>query len=119
MSNFSERISEDVRNEMESPEFDSRYTSKNGGRIFWVKAGSATGFGKFVREHPNYDDGQPAVYTTMSAAHAAVVADRGDEVRVTIGHTEEFEKTFCLSTSGVRWAGEGSGVLIRERCAKT
>ena len=107
MSNFSERISEDVRNEMESPEFDARYTSKNGGRVFWVKASTAPGFGKFVREHPNYDDGVPAVYTTMSGASAAVVADRGDEVRVTAGHTEEFEKVFCLATAGVLWKGEG------------
>ena len=91
-----------------NPEFDSRH-SKNGGRIFWVKAAAATGFGLFVQEHPGYEDGKAAVHTTMSSAAAAVVADRGDEVRVTEGHTETFTKTFCLGVSGVRWVGEGSG----------
>ena len=91
-----------------NPEFDSRH-SKNGGRIFWVKAAAATGFGLFVQEHPGYEDGKAAVHTTMSSAAAAVVADRGDEVRVTEGHTETFTKTFCLAVSGVRWVGEGSG----------
>src|SRR3990167_879442 len=108
MSAFREAIAREVRKELMNPEFDSR-RSKNGGRVFWVKAATATGFGQFVKEHPAYDDNVAAVHETMSSAAAAVVADRGDEVRVTMGHTEEFEKVFSLSTSGVRWVGEGSG----------
>lgn len=111
MGAFREQIAKEVRKELMNPEFDSR-RSKNGGRIFWVKAASATGFGQFVAEHPAYDDNVAAVHTTMSSAAAAVRADTGDEVRVTAGHTEEFEKVFSLSTSGVRWVGEGYGTKV-------
>ena len=111
MGAFREAIAKEVRKELMNPEFDSR-RSKNGGRVFWVKAAAATGFGQFVKEHPAYDDNKAAVHTTMSSAAGAVVADRGDEVRVTEGHTEEFEKAFCLSTSGVRWVGEGYGTKV-------
>lgn len=108
MGAFREEIGREVRRQLMNPEFDSR-RSKNGGRVFWVKAASATGFGQFVKEHPAYDDGVAAVHTTMSSAASAVVADRGDEVRVTEGHTEELEKVLSLSVSGVRWIGEGWG----------
>lgn len=111
MSAFREAIAREVRRVMLDPEFTSRQ-SKNGGRIFWVKKAAATDFAKFVKEHPAYEDGKAAVYTTMSEAAAAVVADRGDEVRVTEGHTEEFEKVFCLATAGVRWVGEGQGTKV-------
>ena len=45
----------------------------------------------------------------MSGAAGAVVADRGDEVRVGQGYTLTLPGPFCLATSGVRWIGEGSG----------
>lgn len=111
MSAFREAIAKEVRKELMNPEFDSR-RSKNGGRVFWVKLAAATGFGQFVKEHPAYDDNVAAVHVTMSSAAGAVVADRGDEIRVTEGHTETFTKAFCLSTAGVRWVGEGSGTKV-------
>lgn len=113
MTAFREEIAREVRRQMMDPEFDAR-RSKNGGRVFWVRQATSANFGDFVKQHPAYDDGIAAVHETMSSAAAAVVADRGDEIRVGPGHTEEFEKAFCLSTAGVRWVGEGSGTKAPE-----
>ena len=111
MSAFKEAIAREVRKELMNPEFDSR-RSKNGGRVFWVKLATATGFAQFVKEHPPYDDNVAAVHETMSGAAAAVVADRGDEVRITEGYVLTLPGPFCLATSGVRWVGEGHGTKV-------
>ena len=96
-----------------NPEFDSR-RSKNGGRVFWLRKATSAGFAQFVKEHPPYDDNVAAVHETMSGAAAAVVADRGDEVRVGPGYTLTLAAPFCLAVAGVRWVGEGSGTKAPE-----
>lgn len=111
MSAFREAIAREVRKELMNPEFDAR-RSKNGGRVFWVKLATATGFGQFVKEHPPYDDNVAAVHETMSGAAGAVVADRGDEVRITEGYVLTLASPFCLAVAGVRWVGEGSGTKV-------
>ena len=111
MSAFRESIAKEVKLQMMNPEFDSR-RSKNGGRIFWVRSASSNGFGQFVKEHPAYDDGVSAVYTSISSALAVCQANRGDEVRVGPGYTETLTEAMCISTAGVRLVGEGSGQSV-------
>src|SRR3990167_10739180 len=113
MSAFREAIAREVRKEMLNPEFDTRYgRAKGGGRVFWIKHSGSRNFGQFVKEHPAYDDNVAAVHESFSSAVGAVVAGRGDEVRVTSGFSVTLGGVLSLSTSGVRWVGEGIGNKI-------
>lgn|SRR3990167_8477905 len=110
MSAFREAIAREVRKEMLNPEFDTRYgRAKGGGRVFWIKHAGSRNFGQFVKEHPAYDDNVAAVHESFSSAVGAVVANRGDEVRVTSGFSVTLGGVLSLSVSGVRWVGEGIG----------
>ena len=110
MGAFREAIAKEVRKEMLNPEFDTRYgRAEGGGRIFWVRHATAKNFGQFVKEHPPYDDNVAAVHTTITDAIAAVVAGRGDEVRITSSFSISLGGVISLSTAAVRWVGEGYG----------
>jgi len=76
---FSDDLSRAVRHQMLDPEFIAR----GSGRMFWVKQTTASDYTTFVAEHPAYEDGVAAVYTTIQAAIDAAVTNRGDYIYVT------------------------------------
>lgn len=79
MGKFTDEMARSVRHQMLDPEFIARL----GGRMFWVKQTAASDYTTFVAEHPAYEDGVAAVYTTIQAAINAAVTNRGDYIYVT------------------------------------
>jgi len=79
---FSDDLSRAVRHQMLDPEFIAN-ASNGRGRVFWVKQEAAADYTTFVAEHPAYEDGVAAVYTTIQAAIDAAVTNRGDYIYVT------------------------------------
>lgn len=81
---FSSDLARAVRHQMLDPEFIANAGVGMGrGRVFWVKQTTASDYVPFVAEHPAYEDGVEAVYTTIQAAIDASVTNRGDYIYVT------------------------------------
>jgi hypothetical protein len=81
------------------------------GKIFFVLASTATYLGDFMSEFTNDKDGVPRIYTTINAAMAACVANRGDVIYVLPGHVENITSatTLVCNKAGVRIQGVGEG----------
>lgn len=71
MSKFTDEIGIAIREVMQDPIFLARVMFKTSGRMYWVKKSSDADYPRFVAEHPNYDDGVAAVYTTIQAGVTA------------------------------------------------
>ena len=107
MGKFTDTIAEFVKEKLFKPEFIARTS----GRIFWVKAQAAGDYTTFVEEHPPYDDGVPAVYTTIDAAVGACTANEGDVIKVCAGYTETVTEAsgLDLDVAGITIIGLGKG----------
>mgnify|MGYP001567629790 CR=1 FL=1 len=83
----------------------------NGGHVYWVKKASAADYSSFVEEHGvKYENGKQSVYNTITDALAACVANVGDVIYVTEGHTESVTvASHNLNKAGVHIIGLGSG----------
>jgi hypothetical protein len=85
------------------------------GRIFIVcKASLTTIKPEIDAMYGNgYPDGVPIVYTTVQAAKAACVANRGDIILIAPGHTETISNatTLTMTVAGVTIIGLGVGSL--------
>lgn len=111
MSKFSSDIAGAVREEMFDPALLSA-TRLGQGRAFFVLKTDAAGYVQFAKEHPAYEDGVPALYTTIDAAISACTANRGDTIYVLPGHTEAVTSTsIACDVAGVTIIGLGSGAL--------
>jgi len=111
MSKFSDDISLAVREIMKDPVFITRLQHQNLGRVFWVMETGAADYTNFVKEHPAYEDGVAAVYTTVELALAACVANRGDLVIVDQEYTQTISAAagIDLDIAGVKVVGMGQG----------
>lgn len=107
MGAFTDTIAEFVKEKLFKPEFIAR----SSGRIFWVKATTAGDYTTFVAKHPAYDDGVPAVYTTIDAAVGACTASEGDVIKVCAGYTETVTEAsgLDLDVQGITIIGLGTG----------
>lgn len=105
--NFADTIADFVRQKLLGPEFVARRS----GRTFWVKAEAAGDYTTFVAEHPAYQDGIPAVYTTIDAAVGACTASEGDVILVAAGYTETVTEAsgLDLDVAGITIKGLGYG----------
>lgn len=82
----------------------------NGGRTFWVKASTSTGYAKFFQDYNVVEDGTNSVYNTTDAAISACTASRGDVIYITPGHTESVTATsIACDVAGVTIIGLGNG----------
>ena len=82
------------------------------GRIFIVRGSSETNANEIRAMYGNgYPDGTAIVYTTLTLALAACVADRGDLIFIAPGHTETIVGAagIAVSKAGVRILGLGTG----------
>lgn len=113
MSAFADKIAEFVKEKLLDPVFLARQQYKTTGRIFWVMETGAANYTRFVAEHPAYDDGVAAVYTTIELALAACTADNGDIILVDQEYTEAVIAggQIDLDIAGVRIIGLGQGTL--------
>lgn len=114
--NFESKLAKAVREELKSAYFTSRnqHTSHSG-RVFWVLKTTATNYGRFVKDHPDYADTSgvvtnQSVYNTVNAAIGACTAGQDDVIYVCGGHTETVTSTSInLSISGVSIICLGNG----------
>lgn len=82
-----------------------------GGRTFFVKASTATGYAKFFTDYNFVEDATNSVYNTIEAAINACTAGRGDVIYVTPGHAETVTATSLnLDVAGVTIIGLGVGL---------
>lgn len=82
-----------------------------GGRSFYVKASTATGYAKFFTDYNVVEDNTNSVYNTIDAAISACTAGRGDVIYVAPGHAETVTATnIALDVSGVTIIGLGNGL---------
>lgn len=105
---FASEIAGAVRERFNDPSLVSRIGQ---GRTFWVLKAAGTGYVDFVKEHPAYDDGTAAVYTTVDAAISACTANRGDAIYVLPDHTETVTATsIAFDVAGVSVICLGTGL---------
>lgn len=82
------------------------------GRTFIVCAPTDTNFSEISAMYGNgYPDGNPIVYSSITLAHAACVADRGDSILVSSNHDETITTAggITISKSGISLIGCGNG----------
>ena len=81
-----------------------------GGRSFWVKVASSTGYKAFFNDHNVVQDGVNSVYNTTQAAIDASVASRGDVIYLAPGFTEAVtSSSHAMNKAGVTIIGLGRG----------
>jgi len=78
MSKFTDELSLAVREIMKDPVFIQRLKYDTNGKIFWAYKTTDPGYVEFVKHHPNYPDGTPAVYTTLALGYAAMTSNQND-----------------------------------------
>lgn len=103
MSNFRENIALAVEREMLDPKFVGRAKVATG-KILWVMPAATTGYVNFVAEHPPYEDGTVAVYTTLTAANTASSA--WDTIIMAGGDYDE-GAVVNITTQGLKILGPG------------
>lgn len=82
-------------------------------KVFFVAPSTAAFYADFANEFPADKDGVTRVYTSITAALASCVADRGDTILVLPGYTETITTAggLAVSTAGVSIIGLGVGTV--------
>ena len=85
MPNFSETIALAVKEALKDPIFLARQKFNTTGKIFWVMDEDDAGYVEFSKQHPTYEDGTPAIYSTFALGYAAMTSNQQD-VLILTGH---------------------------------
>lgn len=105
--NFASQVAAYVREKL----FDPIFTNRDGlttGRVFWVMNASDEGYVRFSREHPDYEDGVAAVYTTVALAYAAMTSNANDVVRLA-GHGSHSNAMITVAKNRCHFIGLDGG----------
>ena len=85
MSKFSSDVALAVKEVLKDPIFIARLRYKTTGKIFWVFDSDDAGRVEFAKQHPDYEDGTPAIYSTLAAAYAAATTNQNDVIMLSAG----------------------------------
>ncbi len=80
-------------------------------KVFFVAPASAAWYADFSHEFPVDKDGVTRVYTSITSALSACVANRGDVIAVLPGYTETVTAAITINVAGVSVIGLGNGNL--------
>jgi len=105
MPKFSSDLAEAVRVNLKDL---LRFTAGATGKILWVKASASTGYHEFKKQHPDYEDGTLAVYTTITAGIAAL--NDYDVLMITPGNYDEADTITLTGKKGVKIIGANTGM---------
>ena len=108
MGKFTEEIGLAVKEAMMDPVFIQRIRLKTNGKIFWAYQTSDTGYAEFVKSHPAYPDGTPAVYTTIALGYAAMTSNQIDVLLIN-GHGEFSEAMLTTAKNRCHFEGMDGG----------
>jgi len=108
MNKFASNLAEAVRVLMKDPVFIQRLRRNTNGKIFWAYQSSDAGYVEFVKQHPDYPDGTPAVYTTIAAGYAAMTSNQNDVLLIN-GHQEFTEAMLTVDKNRCHFEGMDGG----------
>ena len=108
MNKFASNLAEAVREIMKDPVFVQRLRRNTNGKIFWAYKSTDAGYAEFVKHHPDYPDGTPAVYTTVGAAYDAMTSNQNDVCLIN-GHGSFSEAMLTVSKNRCHFEGMDGG----------
>lgn len=114
---FAELIASMVVKLMKDPVFLGR-DEKTMGRVFYVMNTADEGYVEFCKQHPAYEDGVPAVYTSFALGYAAMVSNRNDVLRLNAHGEHALTAMVTISNNRCNFEGMDSGDRMYGQGAK-